>query len=159
MKSIVVYSSQTGNTKKLAEAVYSALGPEKMICKIEEAPDPSEFDLICIGFWLMAGKPDPKSQEYLRKVIKNQKLFLFATHGASATSRQAQNAMEEAIRLAPESDMIGSFTCSGEVNPKVLERAGSKPEPPAWLDDAPKAVGHPDQTDLKNVIRRLEGSL
>ncbi len=158
MKSIVIYSSQTGNTKKLAEAVYSALSGEKSIYPIGEAPEPSGFDLVCVGFWLMAGKPDPKSQEYLKK-ITSQKLFLFATHGASATSRHVQNAMEEAIRLAPESDIIGSFSCSGEVNPKVIEKAGSKPEPPAWLDDAPKAVGHPDQADLKNVIRRLEESL
>ncbi|RPJ77609.1 MAG: flavodoxin family protein [Deltaproteobacteria bacterium] len=158
MKSIVVYSSQTGNTKKLAEAVYSALRGEKSIYPVGEAPAPSGFDLVCVGFWLMAGKPDPKSQDYLRKV-KTQKLFLFATHGASATSPHAQNAMEEARGLAPESDMIGTFNCSGEVNPKVLEKAGSKPEPPVWLDDAPNAVGHPDQADLKNVIRRLEESL
>jgi Flavodoxin len=90
MKSIIVYSSQTGNTKKLAEAIYDFLSDEKSICTIEDAPDPSGFDLVCLGFWLMAGKPDPKSQEYLKR-ISNQKIyFCFATHGAASQSEHAQ---------------------------------------------------------------------
>ncbi|MFH2067403.1 MAG: flavodoxin family protein [Pseudomonadota bacterium] len=158
MKSLVVYSSQTGNTRKLAEAIYSCLDGEKSICKVEEAPDPSGFDLVCVGFWLMGGKPDPKAQEYLKKMT-SQKLFLFATHGASATSPHAANAMKAAKGMAPKADIIGTFNCPGAVNPKVLEKAGSKPEPPVWLDDAPKAIGHPSESDLGNAVQQIKESL
>jgi flavodoxin len=158
MKSIVVYSSQTGNTQKLADKVYETLKDEKTICKIEDAPDPSGFDLICLGFWLMAGKPDTKSQDYLQKIQK-QKLFLFATHGASSQSQHAQQAIETAKTLAGQADIIGSFNCQGEVSPKILEKASSKPQPPVWLKDAPNACGHPDQTDLTQLADTLKKCL
>ncbi|KPA18545.1 flavodoxin [Candidatus Magnetomorum sp. HK-1] len=155
MKSIVVYSSQTGNTKKLAETIYENLTDDKAICKIEDAPDPSDFDIVCLGFWLMAGKPDPKSQEYLKK-ITNQKLFLFATHGASSQSQHAQQALETARTMASQANIIGSFNCPGEVNPKVIKKASSKPEPPVWLKDAPNAEGHPDSKDLEQLTQTLK---
>ena len=77
MKSLVVYSSQTGNTRKLAEAVFEALSGEKEILPVDDAPDPSEYDLIAVGFWLKGGTADPKSAEYLGKVTQ-QAIFLFA---------------------------------------------------------------------------------
>ena len=158
MKSIIVYSSQTGNTKRLAETIYNNLSDEKMICTIEDAPDPSGFDLICVGFWLMAGKPDPKSQDYLKK-LTNQKVFLFATHGASSQSEHAQQAMEAARSMAGQADIIGSFNCPGEVSPKILEKAGSKPVPPIWLKDAPDAKGHPNDSDLEQLTKMIQQCL
>ena len=51
MKSLVVYSSQTGNTRKLAKAVYEALPGEKALYPIDEAPDTAEVrDIIQIAF-------------------------------------------------------------------------------------------------------------
>ena len=158
MKSIIVYSSQTGNTQKLAETIYDTIMDEKMICKIEDAPDPKVFDLICLGFWLKAGKPDPKSQEYLKKITQ-QKLFLFATHGASSQSQHAQQAMETARTMASQANIIGSFNCPGEVNPKILEKASSKPQPPVWLKDAPDAKDHPDNNDLEQLSQTLKQCL
>jgi len=154
MKSIVVYSSQTGNTQKLAQTIYNHLPDEKKMVKIEDAPDPSGQDLVCLGFWLMAGKPDPKAQDYLKK-ITNQKLFLFATHGASSQSQHAQNAMAFAKNMASKAEIIGQFNCPGEVSPKILEKASSKPEPPVWLKDAPNASGHPNDTDLQQLTDTL----
>ena len=80
MKSLIVYSSQSGNTKKLAQAVYESLTGEKEMVAVAEAPDPAGYDLVALGFWLQAGKPDPKSAEYIGRVGKKS-LFLFATHG------------------------------------------------------------------------------
>ena len=148
MKSLVVYSSQTGNTRKLAEAVFEALPGEKEILPVDEAPDPFEDDLIAIGFWFMQGKPDPKSTEYLAKVGK-ESLFLFATHAAGAGSEHAIHGMEVAKSLAPESDILGTYSCQGEASPKILEKASKKPEPPVWLNDAPDAAGHPNIADIE----------
>ncbi len=158
MKSLVIYSSQTGNTKKLSEVVYEALEGEKDIYSIADAPDPDGYDIVAVGFWLQAGKPDPKTAEYLPKIGKGKRLFLFATHGAAAESDHAKNAMDHAKGLSPDADLAGVFSCPGEVNPKVLEKVKAKPQPPVWLDDAPKAVGHPDDTDietLKRVVNNL----
>jgi flavodoxin len=149
-----VYSSQTGNTRKLAKAVYEVLTGEKALYPVDEAPDPAGYDLIALGFWFMQGKPDPKASEYLGRVEK-QPLFLFATHGAGAGSDHAIHGMALAKSLAPESDIRGSYSCQGEVNPKILEKASKKPEPPMWLADAPDAIGHPNSADIEALNYQL----
>ncbi len=157
MNSLIVYSSQSGNTQKLARAVYESLTGPKEMYAVAEAPDPADYDFVALGFWLQAGKPDPKSAEYLGKVGKKP-LFLFATHGAAAGSDHARNAMDLARSLASEADVLGTYSCQGEVNPKVLEKAKNKPEPPVWIADAPNASGHPDEADievLKHQIAQL----
>jgi flavodoxin len=154
MKSLIVYSSQSGNTKKLAQAVYESLTGSKEMVAVAEAPDPAGYDFVALGFWLQAGKPDPKSADYLGKVGKKP-LFLFATHGAAAGSDHARNAMNQARSLAPEADIVGTYSCQGEVNPKVLEKARSKPEPPAWINDAGYAPGHPDEADIEVLKHRI----
>ena len=154
MKSLVVYSSQTGNTRKLAEAVFEILTGDKALYPVDEAPDPSGSGFIAVGFWLMGGKPDPKSSEYLGKIGKKP-LFLFATHGAGAGSDHAIHGMELAKSLAPESDIRGTYSCQGEVNPNILEKASKKPEPPVWLADAPDANGHPNDADFEVIKYQL----
>jgi flavodoxin len=155
MKSLVVYSSQTGNTRKLAEAVYDVLTGEKEIYPASEGPEPSEYDFIAAGFWLKAGKPDPEISNYLPR-IKGKPLFLFATHGAAAASQHAVEAMTAAKELAGAAKIMGTFNCPGEVNPKLIETAGAKPQPPVWLADAPAATGHPDAADIAALKERLK---
>ena len=53
MKSIVIYSSLTGNTKQVAEAITSVL-PEGTPCvAMSELPsDIESYDLVFAGFWV-----------------------------------------------------------------------------------------------------------
>jgi hypothetical protein len=138
----------------LAEAIFEALSGEKEIFSVDDAPDPSEYDSIAVGFWLKGGKPDPKSAEYLGKITQ-QALFLFATHGAAAGSDHAIQGMEFAKSLASESDIQGTYSCQGEVNPKVLEKASKKPQPPVWLADAQNAGGHPNSVDIEILKHQI----
>ena len=148
MNSLIVYSSNTGNTKKLAQAVYDSLTGSKELYPITEAPDPAGYDFVALGFWLQAGKPDPKSAEYIGRVGKNS-LFLFVTHGAAPGSEHALKAMDHAKSLAPEANILGTYSCQGKVDPQVLQKAKSKPNPPVWLSDAPSAIGHPDEVQRR----------
>jgi flavodoxin len=154
MKTLIVYSSQSGNTRKLADAVRAALPGEKDLMPVDEAPEPDGYDCVAVGFWLQAGKPDPKTAAYLARV-KDARLFLFATHGAAAESAHARNAMDHARSSAPEASIVGSFSCQGEVNPKVLEKIRAKVPPPPWIQDADGAVGHPDPEDLATLEKTL----
>ena len=154
MKSLVVYSSQSGHTKKLAEAVYGALPEEKEVAPIEKAPDPQEYDFVAVGFWLKGGNPDPKAGEYLKKMA-GVNLFLFATHGAAAGSDHAKKAMETAAALAEGAKIVGTFDCQGEVNAGLLEKVKARPNPPAWIGDADTAIGHPDEADLNAIKEKI----
>jgi flavodoxin len=158
MESMVVYSSESGNTGLLAEAVYETLSSEKAIYPVGEAPQPNGSDLVAVGFWLQAGRPDPQAQAYMKK-IRKQKVFLFATHGAAVDSEHVRQAMASARKLLPEADIIGQFNCQGRVNPKVLEKIAKKQPPPVWLADAPQADGHPDRNDRDRLQAMLKECL
>jgi len=160
MKSLVVYSSMTGNTKKLAEAVYETLQDEKEIFELGEAPDPSGYDLVAVGFWFKSGKPNPETLEYLSK-LSGKSLFIFATHGAPAEYDHVASGMEEAKKLAEGAKVIGSFNCVGAVNPKVLEKVRSMPEEkqPPWISRAEEAAGHPDEKDIQGLKEAVAAAL
>ena len=151
MKSLIVYSTQSGNTKKLADTIFESLPGEKEISPVDEAPEAAAYDFVAVGFWLMAGKPDPKSAAYMEGLKADQKVFLFATHGAAKGSKHAQQAMQTARELAAGASGVGTYSCQGEGNPKGLEKVKSKPQPPVWLDDTATAVGHPDAGDLSEL--------
>ena len=52
MRALVVYSSNSGNTKKLADALYGALQCKKDLIFISDNPDPSGYEFVAAGFWL-----------------------------------------------------------------------------------------------------------
>jgi flavodoxin len=155
MKALVVYSSQSGHTKKLAEAVYEVLPGEKEIFSVDEAPEPAGYDFVAIGFWFKSGNPDPKSSEYLKRV-RGTKLFLFATHGAAPNSEHVRKGLETAKSLVEGTEIIGTFNCQGEVNPGLLEKVKARPSPPEWIGDADTAVGHPDENDIAALKEKLK---
>jgi flavodoxin len=153
MKKLVVYSSAGGNTKKLAEELFKQLGDDTEISPVNGAPDPAGFDIVCVGFWLKGGQPDPGAQDYLKKC--SGKVFLFATHGAAPDSTHAKMALNKAEELTAGATVIGRFSCQGEVSDKVMETAAAKDPQPPWLADAPAAKGHPNATDFMNLSETL----
>jgi len=114
---------------------------------------------VAVGFWLKAGKPDPKTEAFLKECRMNAKVFLFATHGAAKGSDHAREAMEYAVSLLNGANVIGTYSCQGEVNPKVLEKAKQKDSPPPWLHEADDAVGHPDGKDIAELKAALKKAL
>lgn len=52
MKSLIVYSSRTGNTRKVAEAIFDLWPDSKEIHPVETARPPDEFDFIAMGSWV-----------------------------------------------------------------------------------------------------------
>lgn len=158
MRALVVYSSQTGNTKNVAEAVHSALPQDAEIHPVASAPDPSGYDFIAVGFWLKAMAPDPAAAEYLQR-ISSGKVFLFATHGAAVDAAHTRNAMEKARDMVGGATVVGSFNCPGEVEPKHLEMVSAKPEPPVWAKEAPAAKGRPNAADLEAARKAVSAAL
>jgi len=155
MKTLIVYSSKSGNTKKLAKVAYDFLPGENFLRAVEEKPDSTGYDFVVVGFWLQGGKVDPESREYLAAIAPGN-LFLFATHGASAGSPHARNAMDEAKKLVSTSKILGTFNCQGEVEEKFLAKVRKKDPQPPWVKDASGAVDHPDSIDIANLQKELE---
>ena len=98
MKSIVVVSSLTGNTLKVASAVAYGLDDNLEAVKVEENPDVSDYDLVVIGTWIDRGTADAKAQEFI-KTIKNKKVAVFTTLGAYPDSDHAKKCLDNISKL------------------------------------------------------------
>ena len=154
MKTLIVYSSETGNSYKLAKAFWEGLTKddhkEKRIFSIHEHPNPVYFDLIVSAFWVKDGKPDPKTMEFL-PTVGEKPLYLLATHASKVGSVIAEKAMEQAKKRAKNAKIVGTFSCQGKVFAPALAKAQSMSKKPAWLADAPSAEGHPNKEETDRV--------
>lgn len=158
MKSIVVVSSLTGNTLKVAGAIAYALDPEKEAVKVEENPDVSGYDLVVVGAWIDKGTADDKAKEFI-KTVKGKKVAIFATLGAYADSDHAKKCLENIAALFDESnEIVGSFICQGAVSYKMIDMMSKMfPEGhPHAMDEKRRkrladGASHPDAQDLKNA--------
>lgn len=158
MKSLVVYSSRTGNTRTIAEAIAAVL-PGCHCCPVEEAPAPQGYDLVAVGYWVDKGAPDTKAQAYMEH-INHCTVALFGTLGAWPDSDHARDCRLQGEKLLTEpargNTVLGSFVCQGKVDPRLVEMMQKMPgnvhpmtdERKARLEEAAK---HPDAEDCRKA--------
>lgn len=152
MKTLVTYFSLTGNTKKIAEAVYETLENDKEINKIEESTDLNEYDLVFVGFPVHSHSVPFKVEAFMKNIPQGKKIALFSTHGSLTGSHLSREALEYAGVLASKAKVLGNFSCRGKVSPQALEVLMKSPEHAAWAEMAPSARNHPDQNDLEDAL-------
>ncbi len=171
MKYIILYSSRTGNTQKIAEAICSVLPASTPCLPVAEAPaDISGYDCIFFGFWVDRGTADPQAQQLLRQ-LEHPRLALFATLGADPRSQHAADSLHNAAALLPGgSRPVNSFICQGKVDPALIEQMKKMfPSGHPHAVDAKReavhqeAAKHPDEADLAaarefaaETLKRLE---
>ncbi len=150
-KILVTYFSLTGNTKKIAEAIFESLECEKEIKPIVEVQNLDEYSMIFLGFPIHSHSVPQKVQNFIKKIPENKKIALFSTHGALTGSRLSRQALECAVVLAKGLKVMGTFSCRGKVSTKALEVLSKSSEHKAWTDMAASASTHPDQGDLEDA--------
>lgn len=151
MKSLIVYSSKTGNTKMVAEAIAEVL-PQCDIMPMALAPAYDDYDFVAIGYWVDRGGPDADAKQFMQS-IKGKWVGLFGTLGAYPDSDHGRECLEKARQAVEGNEVICSFLCMGKVDPKLIEmmqampgnRHPMTPERQARLEEAAK---HPNQEDL-----------
>ena len=165
MKAIIVYSSLTGNTEMVGQAIYDVLADEAECFRVDKAPAPDGFDLIVPGFWVDQGRADQDMLEYLRK-IENKAVAFFFTLGAYPDSPHADEVAQATAELLKvgNNNVFGHFRCQGKVDPALIERmnkmlppdhphAQMPPERRARLEEAAK---HPNNDDLINAKQFIQ---
>ena len=163
----VIYSSVTGNTKMVAEAIAGAAA-DADIFRVQDAPvDLSAYDIVAIGYWLRLGQPDPLTLKYLAKV-QDSKVVFFQTHGAEPTSEHAITSFARAgYHLGKGCEILGTFGCQGKINPAMLEKRKNAPaDDPhggaAAIERWKRAASHPDAADLAaaaQIVAKMERKL
>lgn len=160
MKSLVLWSSRTGNTKAVAEAIYKALPGNKDICEEgRQGEDLSAYDLVFVGFWGYRRGADPVAQNVLAS-LENQKVAIFATAGTYPDSEPAKMYLDNAVKLLhASSTCVGTFICQGRVHSFHLKKLNGTaqdtahemtPERLARLEEAEK---HPNEEDFRQAAQ------
>lgn len=168
MKILVAYSSLTGNTEKVAQAIAAAVGAD--IKKVGEAGDCAGYDLLLYGFWVDRSSADKASCDFLSG-LHGKRIVLFGTLGAPAVPPYSEKCYANAAASVPEDNELlpEHFLCQGKIDPKIIEMFKKLPadhhhamtkESMAMFMAAAK---HPDEADLdaaasfaKNLVAGLK---
>lgn len=81
MNCLVLYSSLTGNTKKIAYAIYDEITSSKDIFESNSSVNLDNYDTILVGYWVDKGLCDTNSKLILEN-LTNKNVILFGTLGA-----------------------------------------------------------------------------
>ena len=158
----IIFSSLTGNTKKLADTIRAVLPAEN--CDYFGAPKAEELhsEILYIGFWTDKGNADSATLELLSK-LRDKKVFLFGTAGFGGSEAYFQKILDHVKQSIDSSNsVVGEYMCQGKMPQSVRERyvkMKENPEHPDNIDtlieNFDKALSHPDADDmerLKNII-------
>lgn len=155
MKYAIVYSSITGNTKKLAETIKNKVGE----CYFGKPSDEAfEADIIFIGSWAAKNSCTPDIQAFIEK-LSNKKVFIFGTAGYSNTKEYFEEILNNVKSHVPSSNtIIGTYMCQGKVSDawqnKIKESAPDKYE--LIKNNLEESMNHPSEDDIKSLIMELD---
>jgi len=147
-RTLVTYFSRTGNTRKVAEAVYDELAGDKALKPVDEVEDLAPYANIFVGFPVQTHSVPYQVEVFLKRIPEGKKVALFSTHGSVTGSNLSREALEYATVLLAKAKVVGTFSCRGKVSMKALEVLMRSPEHEAWADMAASAATHPDEHDL-----------
>jgi flavodoxin I len=151
MKILVTYYSKSGNTEKVARAIYEAVDVEKAIMPVKDVQSTEGYDIVFVGFPVHAHSVPTAAQAIIRDLKAGQKVAFFSTHGSLRGGQLARQAFEDALGLAAKATVLGHFGCRGKVDPRIIEMLMKQPENRAWAEEARSADSHPDAADLADA--------
>lgn len=142
MRALIVYYSQTGNTRKVAEAIHRGVRRSVPDCELKtvKAADPAAlggYDLIGLGSPIWMGGETPNLRKFLDRVPQQEgtHLFSFNTHGV-----MPEHYFPSLVRrlTAKGFTVIGTGDWYGSVHFQLAPK-------PYYTD------GHPDEIDLQEA--------
>lgn len=162
MSYAIVYSSKTGNTQMLAQAIRQALPLEEGV--YFGGPDSAALaaERLYVGFWTDKGACDPDTSAFLPQV-RGKEVFLFGTAGFGGDEAYFQKVLDRVkANLDPSNTLVGSYMCQGKMPLAVRQRyeqlrlsPGRQAQADQMLDNFDRALSHPSQEDLNRLVKRV----
>ena len=159
----IIFSSMTGNTRKLADKIHEVLPKES--CDYFGTADAQgiESELLYIGFWTDKGNADSDTLDFLSK-LKNKKIFLFGTAGFGGSDAYFQRILGNVKSAIDSSNtIVGEYMCQGKMPVSVRQRYEAMKAKPlhipnldALIENFDKALSHPDAADLEQLKQAVK---
>ena len=158
MKVLVTYFSQSGNTEKIAKAIYDQVSESQdaELKKLEDVrpEDALGYDLIFIGSPLHSGSLAAPVKECLHGIQPKpgQKMAGFITHFAPAYPEQDMDKFTEPMKTACQEkgmEYLGCFDCQGFLATSLHQAVQKKMNltDDQWDDMVKQMTGRPSQAD------------
>lgn len=153
MRVLVAYHSISGNTKKVAEAIFKEIKAEKEMKELREVKNLKGYDLSFIGFPIHAYGPSNDAKAFLEKKVGGKDIALFITHASPEDEPLVQNWIAASRIAASGAKIVGIFDCQGELaqNVKEMMLGSDDPQLVAWAERSGEALGQPDKGRLKKA--------
>ncbi len=155
MRYSIVYSSRTGNTRQLAQAIQDRLPNEQLVYCGAPSGEALAAEVLFVGFWTDKGSCDPDTEAFLAQTA-GKTVFLFGTAGFG----QSQDYFDQILarvqqKLPADAKAGGGFMCQGRMPQAVRQRyqAMLEKEPDnqryqLFLANFDQALAHPGPEDL-----------
>ncbi|AHC14038.1 flavodoxin family protein [Salinispira pacifica] len=157
-KGLIIYSSKTGNTKTVAEAIHRGLTPHADIASASDEFDTEGYAWILWGFWVDKGSANAEAVEVLES-IRGKKIGVFGTLGAYPDSNHADDVRTRIRELVERNNkFLGEFLCMGKIDPRLTEMFKNFPadHPHAMTEERmarhQEAARHPNEDDCANAL-------
>lgn len=166
MKYLVVYTSKTGNTQKLAMEMFAAIpDTSKDFYDISELPQDKEADVYFIGFWIDRGTCSMEILDFISE-LHGKKVALFGTCGMGSHP-DYYHTIEEKIKvfLPEDNQYLGSFLCQGKMPIQVrqkyeaMQQKSDNPNIEKLLRNFDEALIHPNQADFEQAKKFVHTAL
>ena len=166
MRYSIVYSSKTGNTRQLAEAIERQLpAGDLLYCG---APDAAalQADVLFVGFWTDKGTCDETVAQLLKQA-EGKTVYLFGTAGFGQSQQYFDQILARVRENLPAGAVYGGgYMCQGRMPQAVRSRyeamQAKEPENTRYkmlIENFDEALAHPDTNDLEAAAAWAKGSL
>ena len=154
MRIAIVFSSATGNTAQVAEAIKEACGGHEIVAYGQPPQNVDKAELVFAGSWTDKGTCTAEMKEFLQG-LHGKRVALFGTAGFGGAPAYFAKILAAAQAHVPASaHVLGSFMCQGKMPQAVRQRYEAMEDSPrrtAMLENFDKALSHPDQQDLDRL--------
>ena len=157
MKIAIVYSSNTGNTKIIAEAIKEELSNEDIVY-FGKPENNIEADIYIVGSWTDKGNCSSEIKEFLTN-LNYKKIAYFGTAGFGGQVEYYQtlfNRVKENIN--DTNQILGYFYCQGKMPMSIRDRyehlIKENPEDKnlqVSIKNFDEVLEHPNKEDIEQV--------
>lgn len=166
MRHSIVYSSNTGNTRQLAEEIEKQLPAGELVyCG---APDAAalQAEVLFVGFWTDKGSCDEKVAELLKQA-DGKTVYLFGTAGFGQSQQYFDQILARVRENLPAGAVYGGgFMCQGRMPQAVRSRyeamQAKEPENARYkmlIENFDAALAHPNADDLEAAAAWVKSCL
>jgi menaquinone-dependent protoporphyrinogen IX oxidase len=159
IKTLITYSSLTGNTRKIAESIFKAIPDNKELKNLSEVVSLDEYGLVFIGFPIYNFEPVKQAKEFMQTQTNGKNIAIFMTMALTSAPQDEQTTqlynltIKNCRNCADRAKILGVFDSPGELSEKAAIALinSNDPQLKAFGMMRSFSIGFPNNKNLKDA--------